>query len=120
MTMAAVSGVGSEESKRSLLAALAARFGTRFSTGLALREQHANTLTWIECQPPDAVVFAETTPEVSCLYHPLFAPRRKPPADAESPAEGVGGSNTATTRVPSASVTARTEPDQRPGAAVLG
>ena len=43
---------------------LAARFGPRFSTGLSLREQHANTLTWIACQPPDAVLFAETTDEV--------------------------------------------------------
>ena len=41
------------------------RFGNRFSTGLALREQHANTLTWISCQPPDAVVFAENTAEVA-------------------------------------------------------
>jgi D-lactate dehydrogenase (cytochrome) len=52
------------EAKRTLFAKLTSRFGTRFSTGTALREQHANTLTWITCQPPDAVVFAETTPEV--------------------------------------------------------
>ena len=54
----------STEAKRALLARLAARFGNRFSAGTALREQHANTLTWIACQPPDAVVFAETTREV--------------------------------------------------------
>ena len=54
----------STEAKRALLARLSARFGNRFSTGTALREQHANTLTWIACQPPDAVVFAETTQEV--------------------------------------------------------
>jgi D-lactate dehydrogenase (cytochrome) len=65
MTLAAKSAPCSEESKRSLLASLAARFGDRFTTGAALREQHANTLTWIKCQPPDAVVFAETTPEVA-------------------------------------------------------
>ena len=47
-----------------LFRALAARFGDRFSTSAPLREQHANTLTWIACQPPDAVVFAETTEEV--------------------------------------------------------
>jgi len=40
---------------------LAKRFGNRFSTGNALREQHANTLTWIKCEPPDAVVFAAST-----------------------------------------------------------
>ena len=54
----------STEAKRALLARLSTRFGNRFSTGTALREQHANTLTWIACQPPDAVVFAETTQEV--------------------------------------------------------
>ncbi len=65
MTLAATAAPCSEESKRRLLASLAARFGDRFTTGAALREQHANTLTWIKCQPPDAVVFAETTPEVA-------------------------------------------------------
>ena len=58
-TMAIVAGA-----KHALFAELATRFGPRFSTGLALREQHANTLTWIACQPPDAVLFAETTEEV--------------------------------------------------------
>jgi D-lactate dehydrogenase (cytochrome) len=56
---------GSRDAKERLLATLRERFGNRFSTGLALREQHANTLTWISCQPPDAVVFAETTAEVA-------------------------------------------------------
>jgi D-lactate dehydrogenase (cytochrome) len=54
----------SAEAKRALFARLAARFGNRFSTGAALREQHANTLTWIATQPPDAVLFSETTHEV--------------------------------------------------------
>jgi D-lactate dehydrogenase (cytochrome) len=54
----------SAEAKRALLARLSARFGNRFSIGMALREQHANTLTWVKCEPPDAVLFAETTPEV--------------------------------------------------------
>jgi len=48
----------SPKAKRMLLAK---RFGNRFSTGNALREQHANTLTWIKCEPPDAVVFAAST-----------------------------------------------------------
>src|SRR5215475_4575841 len=52
------------EAKRALFERLAARFGNRFSTGAALREQHANTLTWIATQPPDAVLFAESTQEV--------------------------------------------------------
>jgi D-lactate dehydrogenase (cytochrome) len=53
------------EGKTALLAALAARFGDRFSASQALREQHANTLTWLGCEPPDAVLFAETEAEVS-------------------------------------------------------
>src|SRR6266545_4350575 len=53
------------EGKKALLAALAARFGDRFSVSQALREQHANTLTWLGCEPPDAVLFAETEAEVS-------------------------------------------------------
>lgn len=57
--------IASPDAKERLLATLGERFGNRFSTGLALREQHANTLTWIRCQPPDAVVFAESTAEVA-------------------------------------------------------
>ena len=53
------------ESKRALFAKLAARFGGRFSLGQALREQHANTLTWLKREPPDAVLFAETEAEVA-------------------------------------------------------
>ena len=54
-----------EGAKEALFAALAARFGDRFSRGQALREQHASTLTWLKAQAPDAVLFAETTEEVS-------------------------------------------------------
>ena len=41
------------------------RFGERCQTGAAIREQHAHTTTWLRNQPPDAVVFAETTGEVA-------------------------------------------------------
>jgi D-lactate dehydrogenase (cytochrome) len=41
------------------------RFGDRLQTGLAIRQQHAHTLTWIPNQPPDAVIFVETAAEVS-------------------------------------------------------
>ena len=41
----------------SAIEALAARFGNRLITSQAVREQHGNVLTWIENQPPDAVVF---------------------------------------------------------------
>jgi D-lactate dehydrogenase (cytochrome) len=44
---------------------LQGRFGARVVTSQAVREQHANTLTWVENQPPDVVVYPETTEEVS-------------------------------------------------------
>ncbi|HKQ55016.1 MAG TPA: FAD-linked oxidase C-terminal domain-containing protein [Methyloceanibacter sp.] len=53
------------EAKQALFAALGARFGARFSQGQSLREQHANTLTWLKREPPDAVLFAETEAEVA-------------------------------------------------------
>lgn len=45
--------------------ALQARFGDRLSRGQALREQHGHTMTWLKNQPPDAVVFAQSTEEVA-------------------------------------------------------
>jgi len=55
-------------------AALAARFGNRLVTSLAVRQQHGNILTWIENQPPDAVVFPQSTGDVQdavriCVQH---------------------------------------------------
>ena len=47
-----------------VIAALAARFGNRLVTSQAVREQHGNTTTWIENQPPDAVLFPQTTADV--------------------------------------------------------
>lgn len=44
---------------------LQAQFGNRAVTSRAVREQHANTLTWVENQPPDVVVYAQTTQEVA-------------------------------------------------------
>ena len=41
------------------------RFGDRLQTGAAIRQQHANTLTWLDNQPPDAVIFVEDAAEVS-------------------------------------------------------
>jgi D-lactate dehydrogenase (cytochrome) len=40
------------------------RFGQRAHTGRSVREQHANTLTWTETQPPDCVVYALDTAEI--------------------------------------------------------
>jgi len=47
-----------------VLSALSAQFGNRLATSPAVRQQHANTATWVENQPPDAVVFAHTADEV--------------------------------------------------------
>jgi D-lactate dehydrogenase (cytochrome) len=46
------------------IAALAAAFGNRLVTSQAVREQHGNTLTWVPNQPPDAVVYPQTTEDV--------------------------------------------------------
>jgi D-lactate dehydrogenase (cytochrome) len=44
--------------------ALAAAFGNRLVTSLAVRQQHGNTTTWHASEPPDAVVFPQTAEEV--------------------------------------------------------
>ncbi|NJM35273.1 MAG: FAD-dependent oxidoreductase, partial [Rhodomicrobium sp.] len=44
---------------------LKARFNARYSDGLALREQHGHTTTWLTNQPPEAVIFPETADEVA-------------------------------------------------------
>jgi len=59
------------------LAVLKQRFGDRFSTGRAVREQHASTITWHRNTPPDAVVFAQTTEEVAEIVG-VCAERRVP------------------------------------------
>lgn len=41
------------------------RLGCRIETGLELRRQHANTLTWHANEPPDAVIFARDTADVA-------------------------------------------------------
>jgi D-lactate dehydrogenase (cytochrome) len=56
------------------IGALAARFGNRLVTSQAVREQHGNILTWIENQPPDAVVFPQSAEDVQdavriCVKH---------------------------------------------------
>jgi len=49
------------------LATLAQRLDNRLSVALAVREQHANTTTWVENQPPDAVAFPASTEEVQAI-----------------------------------------------------
>ena len=48
-----------------LLAALAARFGERFTTSAAIRDRHGRDESWHASAPPDAVVYAESTDEVA-------------------------------------------------------
>jgi D-lactate dehydrogenase (cytochrome) len=52
-------------SKKAAIAALTAAFGhNRVVTAQAVREQHGNTVTWLANQPPDAVIFPQSTEEV--------------------------------------------------------
>jgi D-lactate dehydrogenase (cytochrome) len=51
--------------------------GNRLVTSRAVREQHANTVTWLGNQPPDAVVFPHTTEEVQQIVR-LCAAHRVP------------------------------------------
>src|SRR5215831_18989579 len=46
------------------LNSLAATFGNRLVTSLAVRQQHGNTTTWYASEPPDAVIFPQTAEEV--------------------------------------------------------
>src|SRR5918997_6232638 len=46
------------------VAVLKQRFGERLSVAPSVREQHGHTTSWLPNQPPDAVIFAETTEEV--------------------------------------------------------
>ncbi|HEX8666230.1 MAG TPA: FAD-linked oxidase C-terminal domain-containing protein [Beijerinckiaceae bacterium] len=41
------------------------RFGNRAVTSRAVREQHGHTTTWVPNQPPDIVVYPQSTEEVS-------------------------------------------------------
>jgi D-lactate dehydrogenase (cytochrome) len=49
------------------LGELTAQFGNRLVTSTAVRAQHANTTTWVTNEPPDAVVFPQSTPDVQAV-----------------------------------------------------
>ncbi len=49
----------------SLTSELSSRFGDRVATSAAVREQHGHSLTWAKNQPPDVVVYPQTSEEVS-------------------------------------------------------
>src|SRR5215467_10333395 len=57
------------------IAALAAAFGNRLVTSLAVREQHGNTFTWIANEPPDAVVFPQSADDVQQIVRICAAHR---------------------------------------------
>jgi D-lactate dehydrogenase (cytochrome) len=65
------------EDVASVTAALAASFGNRLVTSRAVREQHANSVTWIRPQAPDAVVFPHDAEEVAAIVR-LCARHRMP------------------------------------------
>jgi D-lactate dehydrogenase (cytochrome) len=54
-----------EATVAAITAELHKRFGNRVVTSLAVREQHGHTTTWIPNQPPDVVVYPESTEEVA-------------------------------------------------------
>src|SRR4029453_13993524 len=62
---------------KSVIAALAAKFANRLVTSQAVREQHANTTTWIANEPPDAVVFPQATEDVQDIVR-ICATHRVP------------------------------------------
>ncbi len=49
---------------QTVLGILKQRFGERFQTGQAIREQHGHTTTYIPNQPPDGVAFPQSAEEV--------------------------------------------------------
>jgi D-lactate dehydrogenase (cytochrome) len=62
---------------QAVLRELAGRFGNRLVTSLAVRQQHANTTTWLDNEPPDGVVFPQSTADVQDIVR-LCAAHRVP------------------------------------------
>jgi D-lactate dehydrogenase (cytochrome) len=61
----AVAAQRNEDGIAAVIAALKERFGERLQTGHSHREQHGHTTTYLPNQMPDAVVWPESTEEVS-------------------------------------------------------
>ena len=57
--------VTKRNSSEQAIAELKKLLGDRLSTAQAVRDQHSDTLTWHTGMPPEAVVFAQSTQEVS-------------------------------------------------------
>ena len=70
-------GRRNQKAVEAAIGALAAQFGNRLVTSLAVRQQHANILTWIENQPPDAVVFPQSAEDVQAIVR-ICAQHRVP------------------------------------------
>jgi D-lactate dehydrogenase (cytochrome) len=64
MAVSAAAGEVQRGDVATAVAILRQRFGERLQTGAEIRRQHANTITWIPNQPPDAVIWVETVEEV--------------------------------------------------------
>ena len=64
MAMPAASNGRAREDVATAIGVLRQRFGERLQTGDEIRRQHANTITWIPNEPPDAVIWVERTDEV--------------------------------------------------------
>jgi len=63
--MATPNTIRDTASRQAAIDALTGAFGhNRVVTAQAVREQHGNTVTWLPNQPPDAVVFPQSTEEV--------------------------------------------------------
>ncbi len=56
-----------KQAAEAAIAELAAAFGNRLVTSLAVRQQHGNTTTWLPNEPPDGVVFAQNTGDVQTV-----------------------------------------------------
>jgi D-lactate dehydrogenase (cytochrome) len=64
-----------ERAVANVVTELAAGFGNRLVTSAAVREQHANTTTWVTNEPPDAVVFPQSTADVQQIVRICAAHR---------------------------------------------
>ena len=60
----AASHAGGGANVATAIGVLRQRFGERLQTGEEIRRQHANTITWIPNEPPDAVIWVERAEEV--------------------------------------------------------
>jgi len=65
------------DARQSVVALLQKRFEERAATSEPVRQQHANTLTWIANEPPDIVVWPESAEEVADVVR-LAAEHRVP------------------------------------------